>query len=717
MKRILINATHTEELRVALVDGQTLYDLDIQRSLREPTKSNVYLGRIMHIAPALEAAFVNYGANRHGFLPLKEISPEYFKSALTPNERPNIKDLIQEGQEVMVQIEKEERGNKGAALTTFISLAGRFLVLMPNNPTAGGISRRVEGEDRNTIREALEGLEVPEGMGVIIRTAGVGRNTEELQWDLNMLVNLWNAIKTASKERSAPFLIHQEGDVVIRAIRDYLRQEIGQIVIDNKEVFEKAISYIQRGHPDLADRIELIELYDDKVPLFNRFQIENQIESAHERMIRLPSGGAIVIDHTEALVSIDINSARATKGSDIEETALNTNLEAAVEIARQLRLRDLSGLIVIDFIDMGTTRNQREVENKLREALRMDRARVQVGRISRFGLLEMSRQRLRSSLEESTHTRCPRCNGHGTIRSVESLALSIIRLIEEDAIKPKTTQIQAQVPVEVATYLMNEKRQALAQIEQRHKVGVLVIPNQYLETPHYKVERTRSDETPLTSNTPSYELAHKPEVTTSTQTPASAEMIEPAVKERELKVPTQPTRKSSPLKNLFAWLSGLFSKPEKVQPIQSRPAPRKRPPHQRSHSGSHHHTRQGSSSHTPRTERPRMTDRHISSRTSEKPASRVQEKLPVKTPDRIPESSPPKWVERVIEAEVMETKVETDTEMAITSTPDSVETSTTDSTPKRTGYRKHYRHRRRKFSKPRGENTEKHTPSSSENHE
>ena len=396
MNRILINATHQEELRVALVDGQTLYDLDIDRSVKAQTKSNIYWGVITHVAPALEAVFVNYGAERHGFLPLKEISPEYFSISITdPNERHNIKDLVHEGQEIMVQIEKEERGNKGAALTTFISLAGSYLVAMPNNPSAGGISRRIEGEDRSSMREIINALQVPEGMGVIVRTAGVGRTADELQSDLNVLITLWEAIKTASSGRPAPFLIHQEGDVVIRTIRDYLRQEVGEILIDSEDVYQKAKSYIQRVKPDMLDRVKL---YQDKVPLFNRFQIENQIETAHERLIRLPSGGSIVVDHTEALVSIDINSAKATRGSDIEETALNTNLEAAAEIGRQLRLRDLSGLIVIDFIDMESMRNKRTIENKLREELQMDRARVQVGRISRFGLLEMSRQRLRSSL-------------------------------------------------------------------------------------------------------------------------------------------------------------------------------------------------------------------------------------------------------------------------------------------------------------------------------
>lgn len=691
MKRILINATHSEELRVALVDGQTLDGLDIQRSLREPTKSNIYVGKITHVAPALEAVFVNYGAGRHGFLPVKEISPEYFATEISPNERPNIKDLVHEGQEIMVQIEKEERGNKGAALTTFISLAGRYLVLMTNNPTAGGISRRIEGEERNSIREAIGALEVPEGMGVIIRTAGVGQNTDELQCDLNTLLNLWEAIKKASKEHEAPFLVHQEGDVVVRTIRDYLRQEVGEIVVDNEEVFEKAKNYIQRiNKPELLDRIKL---YQDKIPLFNRFQIENQIEAAHERTIRLLSGGAIVIDETEALVAIDINSARATKGSDIEETALNTNLEAAVEIARQLRLRDLSGLIVIDFIDMSSIRNQREVENKLREALRIDRARVQVGRISRFGLLEMSRQRLRSSLEESTHARCPRCNGHGTIRSIESLTLSIIRLIEEDAIKPKTAQIQAQLPVDVATYIINEKREALAHIEQRHKVQLLIIPNRYLEMPQYKVERIRTDETAVTNTTPSYELAFKPEITVPATPQSEMSAVEPAVKERDLKVVSQPSRPGKSIaKRIVAWFSKLFKQPKKVQTPHKHA--RKKPHYQRSHRPHHgtsharpynHGSRTAEKS--PRTRTSERTERTSTSRTPEKTTP-----APVKETVTIPE----KTIAAVeMPAEKVMPEIHEAPEVMTAETAKTEASATT----KKPGYRKHYRHRRRKFTK------------------
>lgn len=693
MKRILINATHSEELRVALVDGQTLDGLDIQRSLREPTKSNIYVGKITHVAPALEAVFVNYGAGRHGFLPVKEISPEYFATEISPNERPNIKDLIHEGQEIMVQIEKEERGNKGAALTTFISLAGRYLVLMTNNPTAGGISRRIEGEERNSIREAISALEVPEGMGVIIRTAGVGQNTDELQSDLNTLINLWEAIKKASKEHEAPFLVHQEGDVVVRTIRDYLRQEVGEIVVDNEEVFEKAKNYIQRiNKPELLDRIKL---YQDKIPLFNRFQIENQIEAAHERTIRLLSGGAIVIDETEALVAIDINSARATKGSDIEETALNTNLEAAVEIARQLRLRDLSGLIVIDFIDMSSIRNQREVENKLREALRVDRARVQVGRISRFGLLEMSRQRLRSSLEESTHARCPRCNGHGTIRSIESLTLSIIRLIEEDAIKPKTAQIQAQLPVDVATYLINEKREALAHIEQRHKVQLLIIPNRYLEMPQYKVERIRIDETAVTSATPSYELAFKPEITVPVTPQSEMAATEPAVRERDLKVAPQPVRSEKSIATrILGWLTQLFKpQPKKAQTPQKHVKRKQHYP--RSHRPHHGSSHARPYTHGSKTGEKSASRTRTSERTSATSTNRVPEKTthaPVKEAVNIPEKIIPA-VEMPAETFV--------TEMHEAPQVVATETSKTEASAsaKKPGYRKHYRHRRRKFNK------------------
>ncbi len=492
MKRMLINATHPEEVRVALVDGQRLYDLDIEHRTRIQKKSNIYKGKITRVEPSLEAAFVDFGAERHGFLPLKEISRQYFqKDPKDIQGRINIKEVIKEGQEVIIQVAKEERGNKGAALTTFISLAGRYLVLMPNNPRAGGISRRIEGEERAQLKEALGALTVPDEMGVIVRTAGLGRSAEELQWDLDFLLKQWSSIDEAAQQRKAPFLIYQESNVIIRAIRDYLRKDIGEVLIDSEKVFAEAQGFVQQVMQDFQSKIKL---YNDETPLFSRFQIESQIETAFEREVKLPSGGSIVIDPTEALVSIDINSSRATKGADIEETALQTNLEAAEEIARQLRLRDIGGLIVVDFIDMGPARNQREVENRMRDALEADRARIQLGRISRFGLLELSRQRLRPSLGETSSIVCPRCDGQGHIRDVKSLALSILRLIEEEVMKERTGEIQAQVPVAVGTYLLNEKREPLRAIEQNHKVRVVIIPNPNLETPHFEVERIRDDQ-------------------------------------------------------------------------------------------------------------------------------------------------------------------------------------------------------------------------------
>ena len=506
MKRMLINATQPEELRVALVDGQRLFDLDIESGAREQKKSNIYKGRITRVEPSLEAAFVDFGSERHGFLPLKEISREYFKKTDQSTGRVNIKDVLTEGQEVIVQVEKEERGNKGAALTTFISLAGRYMVLMPNNPRAGGISRRIEGEERNELREALNGLNAPADMGLIVRTAGLGRSSQELQWDLDYLVQLWVAIKEASDGRSAPFLIYQESNVIIRAIRDYLRQDIGEVLIDSVDAQEEALSFIRQVMPQYANKIKL---YQDSVPLFNRFQIESQIETAFQREVKLPSGGALVIDPTEALVSIDINSARATKGSDIEETALQTNLEAAEEIARQLRLRDIGGLIVIDFIDMTPAKNQRAVEDRMRECLEADRARVQVGRISRFGLLEMSRQRLRPSLGESSGVVCPRCNGQGIIRDVESLSLAILRLIEEEALKDRTAEVRARVPFQVAAFLLNEKRNAITKIELRTRVRIFILPDDHLETPHFEVIRLRDDSPEAMSGQSSYEMAHE----------------------------------------------------------------------------------------------------------------------------------------------------------------------------------------------------------------
>ncbi|UCB55213.1 MAG: ribonuclease E, partial [Thiotrichales bacterium] len=502
MKRILINAVQKEEIRVAMVDGQQLYDLDIEIPSQEQKKANVYKGKITRIEPSLEAAFVDYGAERHGFLPFKEISRNYFsEEALKAQGRPDIKTAISEGQEVVVQVDKEERGNKGAALTTFISLAGRFLVLMPNNPRAGGVSRRIEGEDRNIIRESLSQLDIPSGMGLIVRTAGVGRSAEELQWDLEYLLTLWSSIEKAAGERAAPFLIYQESNVIVRALRDYFRSDISEVLVDSDKVYNKARQFLEQVMPE---RLNKLKLYSDAVPLFNRFQIENQIESAYRREVQLPSGGAIVVDHTEALISIDINSARATRGGDIEETAFNTNLEAADEIARQLRLRDLGGLIVIDFIDMVTTRNQREVENRLREAVKIDRARVQIGRISRFGLLEMSRQRLKPSLGESTQIVCPRCTGHGTIRTVESLALSLIRIMEEEALKENSARVDVHVPVDVATYMLNEKRKAINEIEQQTGIKMVIIANTTLETPQYRVERIRKSEIEEVGDVASY---------------------------------------------------------------------------------------------------------------------------------------------------------------------------------------------------------------------
>ncbi|OOF03589.1 ribonuclease E/G [Salinivibrio sp. MA440] len=488
---MLINATQKEELRVALVDGQRLYDLDIESPGHESKKANIYKGRITRIEPSLEAAFVDYGADRHGFLPLKEIAREYFPSGYSYQGRPNIKDVVKEGQEVIVQVDKEERGNKGAALTTFVSLAGSYLVLMPNNPRAGGISRRIEGEERSQLKEAMSGLELPQGMGLIVRTAGVGKSAEELEWDLKVLLNHWQAVKEAAAANPAPFLIHQESNVIARAIRDYLRRDIGEILIDSEKVFTRAQEHIKLVRPDFVSRIKF---YDGEVPLFSHYQIESQIESAFQREVRLPSGGSIVIDPTEALTSIDINSARATKGSDIEETARQTNVEAAEEIARQLRLRDLGGLVVIDFIDMTPVRHQREVENMLRDSVRMDRARVQIGRISRFGLLEMSRQRLSPSLAEASHHICPRCKGTGVIRDNESLSLSILRLMEEEAMKENTAQVLGIVPVPVASYLLNEKRRSVQHIEKYHNVKVVVVPNAEMQTPHFDVVRVRGGE-------------------------------------------------------------------------------------------------------------------------------------------------------------------------------------------------------------------------------
>jgi len=509
MKRMLINATQQEELRVALVDGQALYDLDIETPAKEQKKSNIYKGKITRVEPSLEAAFVDYGAERHGFLPMKEISRSYFSKEPEQGKRARIGDVLKEGQEILVQVEKEERGNKGAALTTFISLAGRYLVLMPNNPRAGGVSRRIEGADRSEIRDIMASLNIPDGMGLIVRTAGVGKSHEELQWDMDYLLQLWAAIEEASSQRPPSFLVYQESNVIIRAIRDYLRKDIAEILIDDEEVYKKAHDFIMLVMPHNLNKVKR---YEDPIPLFSRYQIETQIESAFQRDVNLPSGGSIVIDHTEALVAIDINSARATKGVDIEATALNTNLEAADEIARQLRLRDLGGLVVIDFIDMMQSKNQRAVENRIKDALKQDRARIQIGRISRFGLLEMSRQRLRPSLGESSQITCPRCSGHGSIRGAESLALSILRILEEEAMKEKTSRLIAQAPVDVSSFLLNEKRSIIHDIENRHGTNITIVPNASMETPRFEIQRVReADAGEAEFKKPSYQMADEPE--------------------------------------------------------------------------------------------------------------------------------------------------------------------------------------------------------------
>ena len=596
MKRILINATQPEELRVAMVDGQKMFNLDIETAGRKQTKSNVYKGRITRLEPSLEAAFVDFGADRHGFLPLKDVARSYYQiqSATTENagetgvetapERRGIKDVLKEGQEILVQIDKEERGNKGAALTTFISLAGRYLVLMPNNPRAGGVSRRIEGEDRTEAREVLSTLVIPTGMGLILRTAGVNKTALELQWDLEYLLQLWRAIEASALKHVAPFLIYQESNVIIRAIRDYLREDISEILVDDQNIYAEASAFMRQVMPQYINKVKL---YQDKVPLFTRYQIESQIETAFQREVKLPSGGAIVLDHTEALLSIDINSARATKGMDIEETALNTNLEAVDEVARQLRLRDLGGLVVIDFIDMLSHKNQREVESRIKEALKMDRARVQVGRISRFGLLEMSRQRLRPSLGESSQIVCPRCAGQGSIRSVESLSLSILRLMEEEAMKDKTAKVIVQVPVDVATYLLNEKRQATLEIEARQQINIVVIPNQNLETPLYEVQRVRYDDRKefVASEKTSYKLTTKPQKTVvdSYSTPPKPEpKEEPAVKGMVRDTPPQPIPKkptSSPpglIKRLWGLLFQKKPTPTPRRATLSTTIPRRR---------------------------------------------------------------------------------------------------------------------------------------------
>ena len=619
---MLVNAVQEEELRVALVDGQKLYDLSIEIPSREQKKSNIYKGRITRVEPSLEAAFVEYGAQRHGFLPLKEVSKEYFRSQPAAGGRLNIKDLLQEGQELIVQVEKDERGNKGAALTTFISLAGRFLVLMPNNPRAGGVSRRIEGEDRDQMREAMNGLQIPDGMGAIVRTAGVGRSTEELQWDLNNLKTAWDAIVAANDGRAAPFLIFQESDAVTRGLRDYFSDDVGECLIDQPEAFQKAQEYMQRFMPPDAQR--KLKLYQDPVPLFTRYQIESQIESAYSHKVTLPSGGSLVIDHTEALVSIDINSARSTRGGDIEATARNTNLEAAEEIARQLRLRDIGGLIVIDFIDMESTANQRAVEDMLRDAVKMDRARIQLGRLSRFGLLELSRQRLRPALSETTHINCPRCSGMGTIRGVESMSLALLRLIGEEARKERTGRVIAQVPVDVATYLINEKRDWLNQIESRDKVSLVIVPNPHLQTPAYTLRRIRDDEKELPENTTvSYQIADQPSIDDSnignrdkkpqgdvplvpSILPASAAPIIPMPVATPAAEPASAPQEGA-LVRFWRWLFGSGGgAAAKETPAPSTHAPRNRPAHR---DARHDRYRTGGSGDRDRGDRDRNRDR------------------------------------------------------------------------------------------------------------
>ena len=584
MKRMLFNATQAEELRVAIVEGQKLIDLDIESASKEQRKSNIYKGVITRIEPSLEAVFVNYGAERHGFLPFKEIAREYY----APNgegSRAKMQETLKEGQELIVQVDKDERGNKGAALTTYISLAGRYLVLMPNNPRGGGVSRRVEGDDRSELRDAMAQLTVPDGMSLIARTAAIGRNAEELQWDLNYLMQLWTAIDSVAKDNTAPLLIFQEGSLVIRAIRDYFQPDIGEILIDTDDIFEQAQAFMSQVMPNNVNRVKR---YRDDVPLFSRFQIEHQIESAYARQVNLPSGGAIVIDHTEALVSVDVNSGRATKGSDIEETALKTNQEAADEIARQLRLRDLGGLIVIDFIDMESSRNQREVENRLRDALHHDRARVQTSKISRFGLLELSRQRLRPALAETSYITCPRCTGTGHIRSTESAALHILRILEEEAMKENTAAVHTQVPVDVATFLLNEKRADIQAIELRHKITILLLPNKHLETPAHHIQRLRHDELNLEDHRePSYKMVDQPIMESPTFSVEQKNQNRPSAAIRNI-APAQPApvsiettpasqpvteEKSGFMSKLFSWLSGDNKKKPPVETTRPR-APR-----------------------------------------------------------------------------------------------------------------------------------------------
>jgi ribonuclease E len=659
---MLVNATQQEELRVALVDGQKLYDLSIELRSREQKKANVYKGRISRVEPSLEACFVEYGSQRHGFLPLKEVSKEFFRQQ-PQGGRLNIRELLTEGQEIMVQVEKEERGTKGAALTTFVSLAGRFLVLMPNNPRAGGVSRRIEGEDRDQMREVMGQLNIPEGMGAIVRTAGVGRTVEELQWDLDNLRTQWDQIAAAANERSAPFLVYRESDAVTRAMRDYLSDDIGEVLVDDPPAFQKAQEYMQRFMP--ADIQRRLKLYNDDIPLFTRFQIESQIESAYGHKVQLPSGGSIVIDYTEALVSIDINSARATRGGDIETTATNTNLEAADEIARQLRIRDIGGLIVIDFIDMESTKNQRDVEDRLRDAMKMDRARIQIGRLSRFGLLEMSRQRLRPSLGETSHIVCPRCVGIGSIRSVESMALAILRLVGEELRKDRTARVVVQVPVEVATYVFNEKREWLRTLEDKSEIELLIVPNPHIQTPEYSISRVRDDEAELPENRQaSYLLATAPAVAepsgASEQKPqleaAAVATLLPATSAPQSIQAAAPTLQAAPQPGLWGRLKKFFA----GEPAQSVAAARE--PTIAAAAERHNHGERSTRNADPRRDRsrgehrrpPRRADgvrRDHDPRDRNRDRNRNnRDRPPERGPERAPEQTAPRRDEPVMNA-------------------------------------------------------------------
>ncbi|MEW6563723.1 MAG: Rne/Rng family ribonuclease [Pseudomonadota bacterium] len=667
MKRMLFNATQPEELRVAIVDGQKLIDLDIESAGKEQRKSNIYKAVITRIEPSLEAAFVEYGGSRHGFLPFKEVSPNYYQPGC--GNRPSIKEALKEGQELLVQVEKDERGNKGAALTTYISLAGRYIVLMPNNPNGGGVSRRVEGEERNELREVLSHLEVPSGMSIIARTAGIGRSEEELQWDLNYLKQLWDAIDGAAKIEKAPSLIYLESSLVVRAIRDYFHPDIGEILIDTDDIYQQALAFMGTVMPSNVNRIKR---YHDDVPLFSRFQIEHQIESAHAREVRLPSGGAIVIDHTEALTAIDINSARATRGTDIETTALNTNLEAADEIARQLRLRDLGGLIVIDFIDMESSRNQREVENRLRDALRYDRARVQMAKISRFGLLELSRQRLQPSLSELSYAPCPRCNGIGHIRGTESSALHILRIIQEEAMKDNSAAIHAQVPVDVATFLLNEKRSDIHRIESRLKVNVTLIPNPYMETPNYSVARLRHDDLHGEALQASYKLVEKPAEPGDVEATAQETKAQRPQAAVQGIMPTQPAPVSAPVTaaqpaaeapkqtsligKLFGWVKALGGDSQPVKAAETEPVKPQSERPARGERGNREGGRRGKprrerDENAPRGEKPARQERGENAKPAQEPRAEKPQRPPRQPrPEQTP-VEPKVEVEQVISAE------------------------------------------------------------------